>query len=340
MFSAVLGLFSQDLAVDLGTSTARVFQHHSGQVLRQPSVVAVHTDRQGRRSVLAVGDPAMPMLGRTPMDIDAVQPVRDGQIHDYEVAESLLRHLVRTAHGRSGFVSPEMVVAIPSGTTEVERRAVRDSCEAAGARAVHLVPKPLAAGLGAQLPVRDPAGFLIVDIGGGATEISVLSLGTVVSSHTVRGGGEGMDLALVDWLRAEQQLLVGRLTAEQLKLDLGSLLDTDRVASVRGRCLRRGVPRAVTVTSAQVRRALTPSVQTLINGVKTALERTPPELVADVVDHGLLLTGGGASLEGLDEVLREATGLAVVVPDAPEDTVVRGAGAMLDERAWLREIAC
>jgi rod shape-determining protein MreB len=342
MLTAVLGLFSQDLAIDLGTSTTRIWMRGSGIVCAEPTVVAVHTDGRGRRKVLAVGQEALPMLGRTPSDIRTVQPVRDGQIHDYEVAEAFLLHLVRRCHGRNGWMSPRMVVSVPHGATEMERRAVRESAEAAGGRDVTLVSRPIAAAIGADLPVHEPHGHLIVDIGGGATEVAVLSCNGVVSWVCVQGGGEAMDEAIITRLRERHGLLVGRPTAEQLKIDLGTAVPGAAVErrTIAGRCLETGVPRAVEITSEDVRDALAPRIAEIAKAIRTVLERTPPELASDIVDRGVVLTGGGAQLRRLDVALRDASGLSVVAADAPAGAVVSGAGRALEQVDLLRAVAC
>ena len=341
MFSAVLGLFSQEVALDLGTSNTRLYLRGRGTGLQHPTVVAVHTSRGGRRRVMAIGDEARPMLGRTPSDILAVQPVRDGQIQDFEVMEALLLHMLRRVHGRNGWMSPRMVVTVPALATDMERRAVRECCEAAGAREVHLVPKPLAAALGAGLPVHEPAGQMVVDLGGGSTEIAVVSLNGVVTSQVVPGGGEGMDRALQDHVRAQHGLLIGRTTAEDLKIALGTTR-TDRGGGsevVAGRCMTSGVPRAVEITAAEVCEALLPCVERIAAGIRRTLERAPPELASDIVDHGALLVGGASKLRRIDTTLREATGLPVVVAEHPMDSVVEGAGLALEQSAVLERLA-
>lgn len=342
MFSTVLGLFSQDLAVDLGTSYTRVHLRSSGVVCREPTVVALHTDREGRRRVTAIGAEARPMLGRTPDEIAAVQPIRRGRVADFEVAEALLLHLVRRIHGRNGWMRPKMVVAVPHHASDMEVRAVRDSCESAGAREVQLVPRPIAAALGARLPIHEPSGTLVVDVGGGSTEVSVLSLSGVVSCRTVDGGGEGMDEAIIDWLQRERSLLVGRPSAERLKIELGTAAYPDPHASalVKGRCLVRGVPRAVTVTAADICEALRPHVDAIGDAIGLAIEDAPPELGSDIVDQGVVLTGGGALLQGLDLALRDRTGLPVVAAEDPDAAVIHGVGRVLDEPGLQMAIAC
>lgn len=342
MLSAVLGLFSQDLAVDLGTSNTRVHLRNSGRVCDEPTVVAVQTDRGGHRKVTAIGAEAHPMLGRTPEDIQAIQPIRAGRIADFEVAEAMLLHLVRRIHGRNGWMRPRMVVAVPHHASDMEVRAVRDSCESAGAREVHLVPRPIAAALGARLPVHEPSGTLVVDVGGGSTEVSVLSLNGVVSCEVVPGGGEGLDEAIIAWLRKEKALLVGRPSAEALKIKLGSACDPDprQQAVVKGRCLRRGVPRAETVSALDVHLALAPHVDQIARAIRKAIEDAPPELGSDIVDHGVLLTGGGARLRGLDLALRDRTGLPVLCAEDPEHAVISGVGRVLDESDLQHAVAC
>jgi rod shape-determining protein MreB len=342
MFSAVLGLFSQDLAVDLGTSNTRVHLRNAGTVCDEPTVVAVQTDREGRRKVTAIGSGARPMLGRTPEDITTIQPIRAGRVVDFEVAEALLLHLVRRIHGRNGWMRPRMVVAVPYHASDMEVRAVRDSCESAGAREVHLVPRPLAAALGASLPVHEPAGQLVVDVGGGATEVSLLALSGVVSSTVVDGGGEAMDDAIISWLKRERALLVGRPSAERLKVEIGTASEPDprKSAMVKGRCLRRGIPRAERVTAMDVHLALEPHVDAIARAIRAAIEAAPPELGADVVDQGVVLTGGGSRLRDLDRALRDRTGLPVVCADAPDKAVGAGVGRVLEDPGLQAAVAC
>lgn len=341
MFSTVLGLFSQDVAVDIGTSNTRVFVRGGGVVCHEPTVVAVHTSVQGRRRVLAVGHEALPMVGRTPRDVETVQPVREGQIANFEVAEALVLHLVRRAHGRNGWISPRMVVAIPHAATEMARRAVRESCEGAGARQVHLVGRPLAAALGAGLPVDEPSGHLLVDIGGGSTEVSIVSMRGVVASLTVPGGGEAMDESVVRWLLEQHGLLVGSRTAERLKVEIGTALagSTIEKRTIAGRCLALGIPRAVTVTSDDLRQAIAPRIAEIAQAVRVVLERTPPELATDIVEHGVVVTGGGSRLRKIDVALRQATGLPVVCADPDGGSVARGAGILLEQADLLRAVA-
>ncbi|MCA9494866.1 MAG: rod shape-determining protein, partial [Myxococcales bacterium] len=296
MLASVLGLFSQDLAVDLGTSNTRVQLRTSPVVADEPTVVAVHTDRVGRRRITAFGSEARPMLGRTPEDLSAIQPIRAGRVVDFEVTEALLLHLVRRIHGRSAWIRPRMVVAVPHHASDMEVRAVRDSCESAGAREVRLVPRPIAAGLGAGLPIHEPSGTLVVDVGGGATEVSILSLSGVVASAVVPGGGEGMDEAIVAMLEEDRSLLVGRPSAERLKIELGTAAfpETDRTATVKGRCRVAGIPRSEQISARDVHRALRPHVDAIAEAVRRVVDAAPPEIGADIVDQGVVLTGGGA----------------------------------------------
>jgi rod shape-determining protein MreB len=341
MFSAVLGLFSLDVALDLGSSRTRIYLRGKGPVVDQPACVAVQTDRRGRRTVLSVGDEADAMLGRTPPDIDAVLPVRAGTIEDYEVAEALMVHLLRRLHGRNGWMSPKMVVTVPCGAGEMEKRAVRECCESAGARNVHLVPKAIAAALGAGLPVQDPSGLMIVDVGGGGCEISVLSLSGVVVSQVVPGGGEGMDDAIIEYLRTEFGMLVGRPTARALKEAHGTAMggsDTE-IEMVRGRDLVTGVPRAQEVSASDITAALRAPIDAIAAGIQSTLEATPPELASDVVENGIVLVGGGALLAELDRALSQRTGLPVITADSPETACIAGAGRVLEELDLLQAMA-
>jgi rod shape-determining protein MreB len=338
MVSSVIGLLSHDLAVDLGTSHVRIHRKHAGLVADEPTVVAVRTSAHGRRDIVAVGNEALPMLGRTPEDTVTIQPIRAGRVIDFEVAEALLLHLVRRIHGRNGWMRPKMVVAMPHRASPMEVRAVRDSCESAGAREVVQVARPIAAAIGAGLPIGDPSGMLIVDVGGGAAEVSVLSLKGVVSSEVVpNGGGDGMDDAILQWLRSEKALLVGRPSAERLKVELGTAAEVDptRKATVAGRCLRRGVPRAETVDQREIAHALAPCVDAIARAIRRAIEQAPPELGADIVDQGAVIVGGGARLRGLEQALRDRTGLAIVGADHPEHAVLRGVGRVLDHKAFV-----
>ncbi|MCB9678857.1 MAG: rod shape-determining protein [Alphaproteobacteria bacterium] len=341
MLSAVLGLFSQDLAVDLGSSRTRIYLRGTGLICDEPSVVAVQTLKDGRRRVVCVGDPALPMLGRTPEDIQAIQPVRTGTIEDFEVAEALLLQLVRRSHGSTSILKPRMAVALPQGATDMALRALRDSCQAAGAREVHLVPRPIAAALGADLPVHEPNGHMIVDLGGTGTEVSILSLSNVVHTTVVSGGGEGFDRAIIDYVRRHHATEIGRPTAERLKLELGSarLGGTSGTRVAKGRCLRLGIPRAVTVDAHDVQTALAAPLGAIADAIRSAVEAVPPELASDIVENGVILVGGGARLEGIEAALRHLTGLPVMAADDPQQAVVRGAARVLGEIELLRTVA-
>ena len=341
MFSALLGLLSQDLAIDLGTANTLVYVHGRGIVLDEPSVVAVR-DVRGRQQVLAVGEEAKLMLGRTPGNIEAVRPLRDGVIADFEIAEEMIKYFIRKVHNRRSFVSPQIVVCVPSGATEVERRAIQESALGAGARRVFLIEEPMAAAIGAGLPVTEPTGSMVVDIGGGTTEVALLALGGIVYSRSVRVGGDKMDEAIISYVRRHHNLLIGESTAERVKMSIGSVQPQDgreeRKERVRGRELMNGVPREVTIGESQVAEALAEPISQIIDAVKVALEHTAPELAADIVDKGIVLTGGGGLLANLDQVLRDATGLPVSIAENPLECVVLGSGRCLEEKHTLQTI--
>lgn len=341
MFSSVLGLFSQDLAVDPGTSRTRVWQRGSGVVAEEPTLVAVHTDARGRRAVAAIGDAVCPMVGRTPEDLEVVEPIRDGRIHDYGVAEAFLLHLFRRIHGRNTWMRPRVVVPIPGSASPMEVRAIRDSCESAGAREVLLVARPVAAALGARLDIHDSHGQLVVDCGAGSVEIALLAMDRVVSSRSIPGGGRAMDLAIVELLRRDHDLLVPLTTAERLKRELGAACEAEaRVERIAGRCLRRGIPRAVEVRADEVCRAIGSQVDAIGSGIRELLREAPDSLAADVARRGVVLTGGGAALRDLDRVLWRRTGLPVLVGRNPTHAVIRGAGRVLERTELQRAVAC
>jgi len=331
----VLGLFSNDMGIDLGTATTLVYIKGQGIVLCEPSVVAMH---KGTGHVLAVGEEAKRMLGRTPGNIVAIRPMKDGVISDFEITEAMLRYFIKKVHSRRVLVRPAMVVAIPSGITEVEKRAVRDSAEKAGARSVDLIEEPKAAAVGAGLPVEDPAGNMIVDIGGGTTEFAVISLGGIVYSQSIRIAGDEMDEAIIDYLGKTYNLMIGERTAEEIKIRIGSAysLDEELSMDVRGRDLISGLPKTITVTSVEIREALQGPVRAIVDGSKSTLEHTPPELAADLIDRGIVMAGGGALLRGLDKLIAEETGLPVHIADDPLTAVVLGTGKTLDMPARLR----
>ena len=341
MFSKIFGFMSADMAIDLGTANTLVYVRDQGIVLNEPSVVAISM-KDGRREIHAVGNEAKQMLGRTPGNIVAIRPLRDGVIADFEVTEAMIKHFIRKVHNRRSFVSPKMVICVPSGSTAVERRAIQESAEHAGASEVHLIEEPMAAAIGAGLPVTEPTGSMVVDIGGGTTEVAVISLGGIVYARSVRVGGDKMDDAIINYIRRVHNLLIGEGTAERIKKEIGSACPPaegeGKTMKIRGRDLMNGVPKEIIVTERQMAEALAEPVGQIIEGVKTALEHTAPELAADIVDKGIVLTGGGALLQNLDYVLRHATGLAVMVADDPLSCVAVGTGFTLEERRAMRNM--
>ena len=342
MFSRALGFMSADMAIDLGTANTLVYVKGRGIVLAEPSVVAIAESR-GKKQVVAVGEEAKLMLGRTPGFITASRPLRDGVIADFEVAEEMIKHFIRKVHNRRGFASPLIIVCVPSGSTAVERRAIQESAESAGARKVLLIEEPMAAAIGAGLPVTEPSGSMIVDIGGGTTEVAVISLGGIVYSRSVRTGGDKMDEAIISYIRRNFNLLIGESSAERIKMEIGAATVPDNeeegpLRELKGRDLMNGVPREVLVSQRQIAESLFEPVSSIVEAVKVALENTPPELAADIVDKGIVLTGGGALLHRLDQVLREATGLPVVVAEDPLQCVALGTGRALEEIKRLRNV--
>ena len=341
MFSRAFGFMSADMAIDLGTANTLVYVKGRGIVLAEPSVVAI-AETRGKKHVVAVGEEAKQMLGRTPGFITASRPLRDGVIADFEVAEEMIKHFIRKVHNRRGWASPLIIVCVPSGSTAVERRAIQESAESAGARKVQLIEEPMAAAIGAGLPVTEPSGSMVVDIGGGTTEVAVISLGGIVYSRSVRVGGDKMDEAIISYIRRAHNLLIGESSAERIKMDVGAASvptdDDGPYREVRGRDLIKGVPREVIVSQAQIAESLSEPVAAIVEAVKVALENTPPELAADIVDRGIVLTGGGALLTRLDQVLRDATGLSVVVAENPLQCVALGTGRALEERKRLGNV--
>lgn len=336
----ILGLFSNDLAIDLGTANTLVYVKGQGIVCAEPSVVAVQKDARGMKKVLAVGSEAKEMLGRTPGNIEAIRPLRDGVIADFEITEAMLRHFIRKVHNRRTLVRPRVIVCVPYGITEVEKRAVRESAECAGARAVFLIEEPMAAAIGAGLPITEPTGSMIVDIGGGTTEVAVISLAGIVYSQSVRIAGDKLDDSIVQYIKRKYNLLIGERTAEMIKIAVGNVYPNGEIRSleIKGRDLIAGVPRILTVNSEEIREAISEPIGIIINTIKTALENTPPELASDIIDKGIMLAGGGALLKGLDHLLHEETGLPVMVADDPLSTVVLGTGKALDELDKLKGI--
>ena len=333
------GLFSSDMAIDLGTANTLVYVKGRGIILNEPSVVAYHV-KDGRKTVLAVGEDAKLMLGRTPGSIEAIRPIRDGVIADFDVAEEMIKHFIRKVTRRSTLYKPKVIVCVPYGATPVEKRAIRQSVLSAGARRAGLIAEPIAAAIGAGMPITDPTGSMVVDIGGGTTEVAVLSLGDIVYARSVRVGGDRMDEAIISYLRRQQNLLIGEATAERIKTSIGTarMPDDGRGVTllVRGRDLLNGVPREVEISQAQVAEALSETVQQMCEAVMMALEATPPDLAADIVDRGVILTGGGALLGELDLALREQTGLSISVADESLNCVALGTGKALEYEKQLR----
>ncbi len=338
MLSSLLGIFSSDIAIDLGTANTLVYVKGRDIVLNEPSVVA-YSLKNGRKVVHAVGADARMMLGRTPGNIEAIRPMKDGVIADFEVAEAMIEHFIRKVHNRKSFVNPQVVICVPSGATAVEKRAIHQSAQQAGARRVYLIQEPMAAALGAGLPIHEPAGSMVVDIGGGTTEVAVLSLDGIVYSRSVRVGGDKMDDAIIQYVRRTTNLLIGEMSAEKVKKEIGSAtmpMDNEGMTvQIKGRDLMNGVPREIRVTEAMIAESLAEPVEQIVEAVKNALEATPPELAADIVDKGIMLTGGGALLRNLDTELRNRTGLPVSIADDPLSCVVRGSGAVVENlKKW------
>ncbi|MBF0624960.1 MAG: rod shape-determining protein [Magnetococcales bacterium] len=339
-FSKLLGLFSTDLAIDLGTANTLVYVKGKGVVLSEPSVVAIHESSRGVRKVLAVGLEAKRMLGRTPGNIVATRPMRDGVIADFTVTEAMLRHFIEKVEKRRLFSSPRIIVCVPYGATPVERRAIRESADSAGAREVYLIEEPMAAAIGAGLPVTDASGSMIVDVGGGTTEVAIISLGGIVYSRSIRVGGDKMDEAIMAHVRRKYSLLIGESTAETIKIKIGSAYPmSERMdVEVKGRDLINGVPKHQVISDPEILEALAEPINAIVEGVRMALERTPPELASDIVDRGIVLTGGGALLRGLDKLLSEETGLPVIIAEDPLSCVVLGSGRALEELDTMSDI--
>ncbi len=335
MFAKLLGFFSSDMGIDLGTANTLVYVKGRGIVLNEPSVVAMETEG-GKRRVRAVGDQAKIMLGRTPGNIEAIRPLRDGVIADFEIAQHMIKHFIKKVHNRS-FASPQMVICVPSGSTAVERRAIIEAADQAGASRVRLIEEPIAAAIGAGLPVLEAQGSMIVDIGGGTTEVAVLSLGGIVYANSTRVGGDKMDEALINYIRRKHNLLIGETSAERIKKEIGTALrpaeKVGKTMLVRGRDVVEGVPKEIVINQLQIAEALAEPVGAIISGIKIALEQTKPELAADIVDKGVVLTGGGALLADLDKAIRKEIGLPVFISEEPLTCVALGTGRVLEEEA-------
>lgn len=341
MLSRLFGMFSADMAIDLGTANTLVYVKGRGIVLNEPSVVAFAT-KNGKKEVLAVGEDAKLMLGRTPGSIQAIRPMRDGVIADFDVAEEMIKHFIRKVHRRGSFASPKIIVCVPYGATPVEERAIRESVMAAGARKAALIPEPIAAAIGAGMPITEATGSMVVDIGGGTTEVAVLSLGDIVYARSIRVGGDKMDEAIISYLRRQQNILIGEATAERIKCTIGTARMPEdgrgRSIEIRGRDLLNGIPKEIEVTQGQIAEALAEPVMQIKEAVMSALEATPPDLAADIVDRGVMLTGGGALLGDLDLALREQTGLAITTAEEPLSCVALGTGKALEHEKDLIHI--
>jgi rod shape-determining protein MreB and related proteins len=340
LFNRILGWFSNDLAIDLGTANTLVYVKGKGIVLTEPSVVAVRKDDHGAKRVLAVGKDAKMMLGKTPGNIVAIRPMKEGVIADFEVAEAMLRYFIRKVHNRRSLVRPRIVVCVPSGITQVEKRAVRESAESAGAREVYLIEEPMAAAIGAGLPITEPVCNMVVDIGGGTTEVAVISLAGIVYSKSVRVAGDKMDVAILQHIKRRYNLLIGEPTAELIKTTIGNAYPTGQVETmlIKGRDLVSGIPKTIEIDSDEIRESIQEQIDAIVETIKIALEQTPPELASDIVDRGIVLTGGGALLKNLDHLLRLETGLPITLTEDPLSTVVLGSGKALDEIDVLKEV--
>ena len=340
LFDYILGLVSNDLAIDLGTANTLVYVKGKGIVLDEPSVVAVHRDLRGTKKILAVGVDAKNMLGKTPGNIVAIRPMKDGVIADFETTEAMLRHFILRVHNRRTLVRPRIIISIPSGITPVERRAVKETAESAGAREVYLIEEPMAAAIGSGLPVAEPVSSMIVDIGGGTTEVAVISLAGIVYSNSVRVAGDRIDSAIVQYMKRKYSLLIGERTGEMIKITIGCAYPDDemKTVDVKGRDIISGIPKIVEVSSEEVTEAMSEPVGVIIDAIKEALENAPPELAGDIVDRGIVLAGGGALLRNLDVLLREETGLPITIADDPLSAVARGAGKALDELHILKDV--
>ncbi len=340
LFDYILGMISNDLAIDLGTANTLVYVKGKGVVLSEPSVVAVHRDSRGVKKVLAVGMEAKMMLGKTPGNIMPIRPMKDGVIADFEITEAMLRHFILRVHNRRTFVRPRIIISIPSGITPVERRAVKETAESAGAREVYLIEEPMAAAIGAGLPITEPVSSMIVDIGGGTTEVAVISLAGIVYSKSVRVAGDKIDDAIVQYIKRKYSLLIGERSGEMIKTTIGCAYPEKeiRTVDVKGRDIISGIPKIVEISSEEITEAMSEPISVIVEAVRDALENAPPELAGDIVDRGIVLAGGGALLRNMDVLLREETGLPITIADDPLSAVARGAGKALDELNILKEV--
>ncbi|MGB9780096.1 rod shape-determining protein [Caldanaerobacter sp.] len=329
--------FSRDIGIDLGTATTLVYVQGKGIVLREPSVVAMRTDT---KTILAVGEEAKRMVGRTPGNIVAIRPMRDGVIADFDVTKAMLDHFISRVNPRKGLFRPRVIIGIPSGVTEVEKRAVIEAALQAGAKEAHTVEEPMAAAIGAGLPVEEPTGSMVVDIGGGTTDVAVISLGGIVTNKSLRVGGDEMDEAIINYIKREYNLMIGERTAEEIKIQIGSAFPKEKEESmdIRGRDLVSGLPKTLRITSTEILEALKEPLSNIVEAIKVTLEKTPPELAADIMDRGIMLTGGGALLSGIDKLIRQETGMPVQIADNPTDCVALGAGKILEESSLFRRV--
>jgi rod shape-determining protein MreB len=329
--------FSHDLAIDLGTANTLIYVKGKGIICAEPSVVAINRDT---KEVLAVGSEAKSMLGRTPANIIALRPMKDGVIADFEITEKMLRYFIQKVHNRRSLIRPRVIISVPSGVTQVEKRAVKDSAIQAGAREVYVIEEPMAAAIGAGLPIQEAFGNMVVDIGGGTTEVAVISLSGIVYTNSVRVAGDEMDEAIVEYIKNKYNLLIGYSTAEKIKMSIGSAypLEEEMSVEIKGRDRIVGIPKTIEVGDKEIGEALKDAVDVIVNAIKLALEKTPPELSADIIDRGIVLTGGGALLKGLDKRISEVTGLPVLIAEDPLTTVARGAGKVLDEIKLLKKV--
>jgi rod shape-determining protein MreB len=343
MFNSLFGWLSKDLAIDLGTANTLVYLKGKGIVTNEPSVVAVHRDSRGVKRVIAVGEEAKKMLGKTPGSIVAIRPLKDGVIADFEITEAMLKYFIQKVHNKKSYARPRIVISIPSGITPVEKRAVKESAESAGAREVYLIEEPMAAAIGVGLPITEPSGNMIVDIGGGTTEVAVISLAGIVYCNSVRIAGDKIDEAIIQYIKRKYNLLIGERTGEMIKIAIGSAYpfanEHEMSMEIKGRDLVGGIPKTLEVSSKDIREAIAEPINAIVDSVRIALERTPPELAADIVDKGIVLSGGGALLKNLDLLIKEVTRLPVIVAENPTTAVVEGAGRVLDEVTLLKEIA-
>ena len=337
----IYSMFSSDLAIDLGTANTLVYVKNKGIMISEPSVVAVQKDRSGRKKVLAVGKDAKEMLGKTPGSIVAIRPLKDGVIADFDVCEAMLKYFIRKVHNDAGLVKPRVVIGVPLGITEVEKKAVRESATSAGAREVYLIEEPMAAAIGAGMPITEPSGNMIIDIGGGTTEVAVISLAGIVYGKSVRVAGDKMDEAIMAHMKRKHQILIGERTAELIKITIGNAYPGEEIETmeVKGQDMVARVPRVAEINSEEIRDALEEPIRAIVSTLRMALERMPPELAADVMDRGIVLAGGGALLQRLDLLLREETGVPVIIAEDPLSCVAIGCGKALDELELLREVA-